>query len=435
MSDFVARSVLSRIHHREMAVAAHYEGIASDLRALAASNQQEAEAAFLARRIDLVTSYGLNAVEQRKPFAFSNGIAVIPVHGTLINRFSYSWGFVTGYNFIRQQVAAAGQDPDVMGIVFDVNSYGGEAAGCFECSADIKRLAGGKPTMSVIDSNAYSAAYAMAAGTDRIISTPSGGAGSIGVVVMHVSMEKMLDEMGIKVTFIHAGKHKVDGNPYEDLPEDVRADIQKNIDKSYAAFVGVVAKGRRMDEKAVRATEARTYRADDALSLGLIDAVASPSEAVRAFLGELSGSTSQLVKKEDAMSDGSKPGAEAKATPEQLEQARTEAKQAERARVAGITGCEEAKGRESLANHLAMNTDMTVDAAKAVLAAAPKAAPAAAGGGAFKQAMEGTPNPNVGADAAGGDADGEKPNRVAALLRTAASVGVRGFDKPDSAKR
>jgi signal peptide peptidase SppA len=432
MSDFVARSVLSRIHHREMAVAAHYEGIASDLRALAASNREDAEAAFMQRRLDLVTSYGLNAVEQRKPFAFSNGIAVIPVHGTLINRFSYSWGFVTGYNFIRQQVAAAGQDPDVTGIVFDVNSYGGEAAGCFECSADIKRLAAGKPTMSVIDSNCYSAAYAMAAGTDKIVSTPSGGAGSVGVVVMHVSMEKMLDDMGVKVTFIHAGKHKVDGNPYEDLPDDVKADIQKSIDKSYAAFVGVVASGRGMDEKAVRATEARTYRADDALSLGLIDAVATPQQAVSAFLRELSGSTSQLVKKEDVMSEGSKPGATNAANPGELEQARTEAKQAERARVAGITGCEEAKGREPLANHLAMNTDMTVDAAKAVLAAAPKAA--AAGGNGFKEAMDKSGNPNVGADGAGGDDGGEKPNRVAALLRTAATVGVRGFDKPESAK-
>jgi signal peptide peptidase SppA len=432
MSDFVARSVLSRIHHREMAVAAHYEGLASDLRALSNAVRDQAEAAFLQRRTELVTSYGLEAVDQRKPFAFSSGIAVIPVHGTLINRFSYSWGFVTGYNFIRQQVAAAGQDPDVMGIVFDVNSYGGEAAGCFECSADIKRLANGKPTMSVIDSNAYSAAYAMAVGTDRIVSTPSGGAGSIGVVAMHVSFEKMLKEEGVQVTFIHAGKHKVDGNPYEDLPDEVRADIQRNIDKSYAAFVGVVAKGRGMDEKAVRATEARTYRADDALSLGLIDAVASPSEAIRAFLGELSGSTSQLRKKEDAMSDGTKPGADNKAAPEELAAARNDAAKAERARVSGIQTCEEAKGRESLANHLALNTDMSVDAAKAILAASPKAtAPA---GNAFRAAMDSTGNPNIGADASG-EADGEKPSRVARLLQTASKVGVRGFDaKSDAGK-
>jgi signal peptide peptidase SppA len=433
MSDYVARSILSRIHLREMAVAAHYTGLANDIRMLSGESVERAEAAAVARRTEMLTAYGLAPMEQRKPFAFSSGIAVIPVHGTLVNRFGYSWGYLTGYNFIRQQVAAAGQDPDVLGIVFDMNSYGGEAAGCFECSDDIKRLAGGKPTLSVIDSNCYSACYALASGTDRIVSTPSGGAGSIGVVAMHVSMEKMLDDIGVKVTFIHAGKHKIDGNPYEDLPDDVRADMQKSIDKSYAAFVGLVAKGRGMDEKAVRATEARIYRAEDAMSLGLIDAVMTPQAAVTAFLGELSGSNPQPRKKEDAMSDGTKPGATNTATPEEVAKAQADAKRAERARVSGIMGCEEAKGREALANHIAMNTEMSVDEAKAMLALAPKTeTPAASAGNGFKAAMDTGKHPNVGADNEAGAEGGDKPNRVAALLRNASEFGVRGFSKPDA---
>ena len=38
---------------------------------------------------------------------------------------------------------------------------------------------------------------------------------------------------------------------------------------------------------AVRATQARVYRADEALALGLIDAVKTPTEAVAAFVAEL----------------------------------------------------------------------------------------------------------------------------------------------------
>lgn len=30
-----------------------------------------------------------------KPFIYQDGVAVIPVHGILINRFNYCWGFVT----------------------------------------------------------------------------------------------------------------------------------------------------------------------------------------------------------------------------------------------------------------------------------------------------------------------------------------------------
>ena len=40
-------------------------------------------------------------------------------------------------------------------------------------------------------------------------------------------------------------------------------------------------------------------------------------------------------------------------------------------RASMIEGCSEAKGREVLATHLAFNTDMSIDAAKAILRAAP----------------------------------------------------------------
>ncbi len=427
MSDHAARSALARMNLREVAVAAHYTGLASDLQMLASANKEQCELMFLARREELVQAYGLPAQTQSKPFAFSNGIAIIPVHGSLINRFGYSWGFVTGYNFIRQQTAMAGQDPDVLGIVFDHNSFGGEVAGCFECAADISTLAAGKPTMSLVDSNCYSAAYAMASGTDQIVVTPSGGAGSIGVVAMHVSYEKMLDEAGIKVTFIHAGEHKVDGNPYQDLPADVQADIKKSIAASYSTFVSHVASGRDMDEKDVRATEARTYRAEDAMSLGLIDAIATPQQAMQAFLGELTGSNPQRSKKEDAMSEGTKPGATNQATPEQLTQAQAEGRTAERARVSGIQSCDEAKGRTALASHLAFNTEMSVEAAKAILAAAPaeQAAASTAQGNGFKAAMDAGKHPNVGADGTAATQDADNP--AASILASARQAGVRGF--------
>ena len=433
MSDHVARSVAMRVHMREVAVASHYSmGFASDLRTLASMNAAAAEEAFLARRSELVAAYGLPAEQQRKPFAFSNGVAVIPVHGTLINRFGYSWGSVTGYNFIRQQTAMAGADPEVKAIVYDVNSYGGEAAGCFECSNDIKGLAGGKPTYAFVDSNAYSGGYAIAAGTDKIILTPSGGVGSIGVVVAHFSFEKMLADAGVTVTFVFAGKHKVDGNPYEDLTDEVKADIQKNIDVAYSAFVAHVAKGRNMDEKAVRATEAKIFRAEEAKSLGLIDAVATPSAAMQALMGELSGSNPQpRSNKEDAMSDAAKTGAESKGTPEELANARTEAAKAERARVSGIQSCEEAKGRESLASHLAFNTDMGIDAAKAVLAASPKA-DVSTGKSGFEQAMNTGKHPEVGVDGGKGEKEGgetEHAKNVSFLLASARAAGVPGFTK------
>lgn len=81
-----------------------------------------------------------------------------------------------------------------------------------------------------------------------------------------------------------------------------------------------------------------------------------------------------------------------------------DARKAERQRVNGILACDEAKTRKGLAHHLAMNTDMSVDDAKAALAAAPEEKEAAVDP--LAAAMSGSENPNVGNDG-GGDAGGD----------------------------
>ena len=391
-------------------------------------------------------AYGLQPTSQDKPFAFSNGAAIIPVHGTLINRFSYSWGFVTGYNFLRQQVALAGLDPDVKAIVYDLNSCGGEAAGCFETARELKALANGKPTLAVIDSNCYSAAYAIACTADRVVSIPSGGAGSIGVVAAHFSYASMLDAMGIKVTLIHSGDHKVDGNPYEDLPANVKKDIQTSCDKSRQVFAQHVADNRGIALATVLATEARTYRAEDALTMGLIDAVATPAEALQAFLAscddeetqsESPGSDDQPSEQENAMSAQTKPADPQAGAAQQQQQAAAPAtvdasqvRTEERARIAGIQQCEEAKGRESLAAHLALNTALSVDEAKAILAASPVTAAATtapaqpAQGNPFKAAMDAGNHPAVGASAE--DTSGTQTEMSAAQRILAAQAQATG---------
>src|SRR5690606_25245933 len=103
-----------------------------------------------------------------------------------------------------------------------------------------------------------------------------------------------------------------------------------------------------------------------------------PSEAVHAYLNELSGSTTQPKEETKMANTGTVPGA-ATASTQATTETQTidtaalanEARTNERARVEGIQTCEEAKGRTQLASHLAFKTDMSVDAAKAILAAAP----------------------------------------------------------------
>ena len=121
------------------------------------------------------------------------------------------------------------------------------------------------------------------------------------------------------------------------------------------------------------------------------------------------------------MSDAAKPG-DTKAAQEEMAKAQADAAKAERARVSGIQSCEEAKGREAMASHLAFNTDMTADAAKAILAAAPKAdAAAPKAGEGFQAAMNAGQHPNVGADGAVGTGQG----KIAGITMTGMAHAAR----------
>lgn len=449
MSHELANAVVSRINHRPMLIAptASQQAMAA-LRSLAQASDSAHESTEQFVRSELLAAYGFDDSYDNhdKPFAFAKGIALIPITGLLLNRFGRSWGWVTGYNAIRLQLNAALDDEDVDGILFDVNSYGGEAAGCFELADEIREARAVKPSLAIVDSAAYSAGYALGSAAGRMVVTPSSGVGSIGVVAMHVSYEKALEEWGVDVTFIFSGDHKVDGNPYQALPAAVRKDIQEDVDATRDVFVNLVANNRGLDAKTIHDTEAQTYRAEDALTLGLVDAVVAPSKAVSSFISELSGSGKPM--ENFAMSKQTeKPGddatapdnnaaaeaaAQAAATTARAEGA-AEGATSERQRIAAITTCDEAKGKSGLANHLALNTDLSVDAAKGILKASPAENAAVpdgkSGASAFERAMGASEHPDVGADAGAGDGgDGGNDSMAAAkriLQNHSAATGTK----------
>lgn len=341
-----------------------------------ANNQLEA-------RNEMMATYGYSEYGTDKPFAYADGMAFIPITGLLINRYRWSWSFLTGYNAIREQLQAALDDSDVKGIVFDVNSGGGQVVGCFELATDIRESRAIKPSVAVVDAFSYSAAYALASSASRVVVTPSGEVGSIGALITHFDYSKMMDEVGVKVSLIHSGSHKVDGNPYEKLSREDVAMFQKSVDEKRKEFVDLVALNRSLDTQVVYDTEAASFTAEEALALGLVDAIEPPTQAVTAFFNELSSSatnseifmstktevtTGQAAAQNEA--ENPTPATTTQAAAVDVSAQVAEAIVAERARISGITTCAEAANKAALANHLALNTQLSVEQAKAALAAA-----------------------------------------------------------------
>lgn len=420
-----AYELLGRLHHEPWLLSPTFHGMPAVLRAMLSGNGDQA-----ATLSDTSLRFGGETDAGTKPFATVGQVAVIPVHGTLLNRFNGSWGgYVTGYDYIRAAYGAALADTSIRGIVFDVNSPGGDAQGCFETCEVIRAGRAVKPSMALVNANAMSGAYAIASAAGKIVAVPSARVGSVGVVTMHVDYSKALEDEGVKVTFIFAGEHKVDGNPYEPLPKAVKNAIQSRVDSLYTTFVGLVARSRGIDEAAVRETEAGIFDAEQALKIGLIDRTEDASVAFSDFMQSLSPKNSEFRMTNQTSAEGivetpqaAEPAAPAVAQAPDPAAAVT----AERERIAAILNCEEAQGRATLASHLALNTSLSADEARAALAAAAVEAAAAPANGEspFLAAMAGSDHPEVGAGA-GAPAEPE-PTSAAAIIRDyAAATGFK----------
>lgn len=219
----------------------------------------------------------------------AGSVAIIPVYGVIaprMNIFSaYSGG--TTFQTLTSQLREAMANADVKTIVFDIDSPGGSVAGGPEFAAEVMRARAKKPIIGQIQYTGASAAYQLAAACTEVVAAPSACSGSIGVYWMHDNLSEAFAQLGIKRTFISAGEGKVDGNETEALSERAAARRQATVDSMYSQFVATVVQGRGkgMTPERVRSEwKAFVYESADALTLGLIDAIATLDETITRVL-------------------------------------------------------------------------------------------------------------------------------------------------------
>lgn len=221
--------------------------------------------------------------------ANEQGIYVLPVHGTLVQRAVGldALSGLTSYVSIARRLDAALADDSVRGIVLEIDSPGGEAAGVFDLADKIRAASAVKPIWAVANDAAFSAAYALASATSRLFVTRTGGIGSIGVIALHVDQSQSDANAGLKFTPIHAGARKNDGTPHEPLTDEARGSIQTEVNRLYELFVLTVADQRGLSAEAVRKTEAALYFGQDAINVGLADRLGTLNDAVQQMHTEL----------------------------------------------------------------------------------------------------------------------------------------------------
>jgi capsid assembly protease len=231
------------------------------------------------------------------------GVAVIPIRGVIAHRMGLleqsSGGAST--EGIGQMVDAAMADDSIGSVIYDVDSPGGTVTGVQELAAKIFNYRGQKKQIAHVNGMAASAAYWLASQADELVSIPSGRAGSIGVYTAHADLSAALEKEGVKVTVISAGKHKVEGQPYQPLSAEALAFLQSEVDEAYGLFVKDVARGRGVSVSDVKHGygEGRALTAKDAKAAGLIDRIDTFEGTVARLIGKSAGA----LRAEDVTAD------------------------------------------------------------------------------------------------------------------------------------
>lgn len=167
------------------------------------------------------------------------------------------------------------RDDTIGAIVFNVDSPGGSVFGVQELADKIFSARGKKPVVAVANSLAASAAYWIASAADQFAVTPSGEIGSVGVFAVHRDFSAQNEMIGVKPTYISAGKYKVEGNPDAPLGDEALASLQGTVNRHYDTFTAAVARHRNVKQSEVTGGfgEGRTVGAKEAVTLGMADRV------------------------------------------------------------------------------------------------------------------------------------------------------------------
>lgn len=203
----------------------------------------------------------------------ADGVARIPVVGMLVKESDFFLEMILGqgstlYGDIVQAVGAANADPAVERIVLEIDSHGGGMDGFFDAAAAI--AGSSKPTEAQVTGMAASAAFGLASQADRIVvNNALAMVGSVGIVTT-----RFIDEDRVEITSTEAPLKRKDVSTEEGI-----AAIRAELDPIHAEFAGIIAQGRGVSVDVVNSDFGRggMIIAADALHVGMIDAIDSPS--------------------------------------------------------------------------------------------------------------------------------------------------------------
>jgi protease-4 len=138
------------------------------------------------------------------------------------------------------------------------------------------------PVIAVMMDVAASGGYYVALAADTIVAHPTSVTGSIGVIMVTLNAEGLMQKLGLVAAAIKSGERKDMGSPFRALTDEERKIYQSVIDGLHGQFVGKLVESRKLPpETAKTLADGRVYTAQQALELKLIDRIGYMDDALQ----------------------------------------------------------------------------------------------------------------------------------------------------------
>ena len=215
-----------------------------------------------------------------------NKIAVIYADGEIVN--SGSDADIVGFK-LASTIKKVREDKKVKAVVFRVNSPGGSAQASEMIRHELQLLRAEKPVIASFGDYAASGGYWISAESDYIFSNESTITGSIGVFGMVPSVGNAIRKnVKVNIETVGSSSHSDMMSGIRKLDDAEVAYVQKQIEKIYDDFTGLVSNGRGMSKDSVDAIgQGRVWSGTDAMNIGLVDCQGGLQDAIDYAAGKI----------------------------------------------------------------------------------------------------------------------------------------------------
>ena len=184
----------------------------------------------------------------------------------------------------KEELMKAQKDQQIKAIILRINTPGGTVTSSDILYHELQEFRETRkiPIITSIMDLGTSGGYYVAMASDYIFAHPSTITGSIGVIMVTVNAQGLLEKVGIQPAAIVSGPKKAMGSPFRVMTEEERAIFQNVIDRLYERFLTVVEHGRPQlsKSKILQLADGRIYTAESAVRYGLVDEIGYLDDAI-----------------------------------------------------------------------------------------------------------------------------------------------------------